>query len=197
MRRSAWACLPFALMSIAGGSAFANITPTLTTESTTAGITTWDYSAELDNTEEVEASQPSELCLANIPDLVMSGATAPTGWTVTGYYTNGCPNGLLAGTPTTNNKGDAVLYTYVGTTLSGAPSGVALGTFSFETTISTEGSNATAYGAQAIKLSPVGPDANQGQVNGPQAMPEPATLSLLFAGLAGVVVFGRKRLAEN
>jgi len=166
------------------GLASANIIPTLSGTSSTAGVTTYSYALALSAGEDVITG--SEFCFANIDGLTGS-ATAPTGWTATQSTTSGCP-GVTAGVVAPNDA-DSVLFTYSGSTIVGA---AALGTFSFKSTDSSTATLNIAYGADTEGTNPTGPDHNQGDVDGPaNSTPEPATLGLIGGSLLGLGLLRR------
>jgi hypothetical protein len=167
------------------GVANANIIPTLSGTSLLAGVTTYSYSLALSAGEDVQTG--SEFCFANIAGLTGTGS-APAGWSVSQSTSGGCP-GISAGV-TSPNAADSVLYTYSGNPIDGA---TGLGTFTFKSTDGTVRTLSLAYGADTEATNPVGPDHNQGDVNGPSASsPEPTTLGLIGGGLLGLGLFRRK-----
>lgn len=170
----------------AAANASASIIPTFIAATTAAGVTTYSYDVNLDAQQNLITG--SQLCFAGIGGLTGT-PTAVAGWTAADS-SGACP--LNAVGTTTPNTGGSVLYTYTAApTISGPPLGVDLGTFTFQSTVPF-GTGNIAYGAVAQKASDLSMSANQGEVNGPVATPEPATLSFLGASLVGLGLMKRR-----
>lgn len=175
--------LGFGLAAFIASSASGSIIPTSTGTSTTAGITTFSYDVQLDSMQ--NAITGSELCIADIAGLTGT-PTAPTGWSASNLA-GACP--INAGVTDPNNA-PSVFYMYTAAPTISGP--MDLGTFTFQSIFSAVGTANDAYGAIAQKKNPLSIAANQGEVNGPLAIPEPATLSLFAASLVGVGLLKRR-----
>ena len=147
---------------------------------------TYNYDVTLDSLQNLVTG--NQLCFSDVSGLTGT-PTAPSGWTAANNTSSACPinSGTgVSGTPT--NTAPSVLYTYTGTTTVAGPSD--LGTFSLQSSTGSEG--LVAYGAVAQKISNSLPTANQGDVDGPSAVPEPEWSALFGLGLVALAGLRRK-----
>ncbi len=168
----------FSIAALMAGGASASIIPTLTGTSSSAGITTYSYDVQLDGMQNLITG--NELCLADVAGLTGT-PTAPAGWTAVDNLSGNCP---IATGVTAPNNAPTVLYTYTAAASVSGP--MDLGAFTLQSTIANVGTSNLAYGAIAQKKAPLSPAANQGEVNGPLAIPEPGSFALFGASLLGL-----------
>jgi len=174
------------LLCLFGGLASASIIPTFTNETGGGSLFTYNYDVTLDSLQNLVTG--NQLCFSDVSGLTGT-PTAPSGWTAANNTSSACPinSGTgVSGTPT--NTAPSVLYTYTGTTTVAGPSD--LGTFSLQSSTGSEG--LVAYGAVAQKISNSLPTANQGDVDGPSAVPEPEWSALFGLGLVALAGLRRK-----
>jgi hypothetical protein len=173
------------LLCLFGGLASASIIPTFTSETGGGSLFTYNYDVNLDAQQNLVNG--NELCFADVFGLTGT-PMAPLNWVAANNTGSACTINAGTGVPgTPTNTAPSVLYSYSGPTVNGPAD---LGTFSLQSTSGTTG--LVAYGAVAQKMSNSLPTANQGDVDGPSAVPEPEWSALLGLGLVALVGLRRK-----
>lgn len=195
-----------ALLAVVGmaGVAKADIVPILNSVTASGGGWSWNYDAELHQSQKVWASQlqkPTSYFTIYDFEGFTGSVTTPSNWTYSVQNTGITPAGVtptIADDPTKPN----ITFTYIGTVTLFGPQ--TFGLFGIESTIGPAQKQLVSFTSRAIKNAPGTLSnntivANRGDVEGPSAVvPLPAAswmgLSLL-AGLAGFRAFRRTRVA--
>ena len=181
----------------------ANILISLNGTTPNGGNFIWSYEGNLQTgAETTENAAPGPFAtfftLYDIAGLIPGSETMPADWTVSEQLLGINPDGL---SPADSGTIMNITWTYVGTSQLTGP--LDLGAFTFE---STEGNHDLfiTYGQQDTKDNPgQGDDDTElvglGSVIGPsaQSLPEPLTLSLFGAGLAGAAAYRRRKLRTS
>ena len=167
-----------------------------------AGQFTWSYEGSLQaGAETTETSNnpnfPTFFTLYDVGGLVSGSETQPLGWTATEQLVGVTPSGI---SPTDSASVVNITWTYTGSQVTGP---VDFGAFTFK---STEGNNGLFinFSQQDTKDNPGQLDDDTrlsgfGSIVGPSAsqVPEPLTLSIFGAGLAGAAALRRRKARRS
>ena len=198
-----------ALLAVVGmaGVASADIVPILDSVSVSGGGYSWNYNAELHQSQKVwgnvpaNASKPKSFFTIYDFEGFTGSVTTPAGWTYSVQNTGITPGGV---TPTIADDATKpnITFTYIGTSTLIGPQ--TFGLFGIESTIGKKQTQLVSFTSQAIKNAPGTLSnntkvANRGDVEGPSAVvPLPAASWMglaLLGGLAGFRAFRRTRVA--
>ena len=167
-----------------------------------AGVFTWSYEGSLQTGAETTENDPpgpfpTFFTLYDVGGLISGSETQPTGWTATEQFVGVTPSGV---SPTDSASVMNITWTYTGSLVQGP---VDFGAFTFG---STEGNNGffINFSQQDTKDNPgAGDDDTRlsgfGTIVGPSAtqIPEPLTLALFGAGLAGAAALRRRKVVKT
>lgn len=183
------------IAALLAANALADINPILVSETPGGTVGTEVYTYQLDlsssGTAEQAVAGNAVFCMSDLGGFV-SAATTTSGFSVS-EDTTGCSIG--AGTTGYPNTGEAVIVKYTsGPTLTSSSNPI--DTFTITSTVLPSAIGLVPYGANAQLVTGL-PSSNFGEVNGPAAVPEPVTTSILGGAflLMGLVV--RRRSAKK
>jgi hypothetical protein len=195
-----------ALLAVVGlaGVAKADIVPILDSVTATGGGWSWNYNAELHQSQKVwDANLNKPISYFTIYDFegFTGNVTTPSDWTYSAQATGVTPAGI---TPTEADAADKpnITFTYIGTVTLFGPQ--VFGLFGIESTIGPRQVQLVSFTSRAIKHAPGTLSnntvvSNRGDVEGPGAIvPLPAASWMglaLLGGLAGFRAFRRTHVA--